>query len=93
MQAIWSFLLDNDFVHAYQHGFVVKFPDGIFRRIFPRIFTYAVDYPEKSAEYFYLFHCTYRYQGFTCLHEISWQVSLPTMSCQQRQDLQIRDNV
>jgi hypothetical protein len=47
MQAVWSFLLDDEFVYAYQHGFIVKFPDGIFRRVFPRIFTYAADYPEK----------------------------------------------
>jgi len=47
MQAIWSFLLDDDFLNAYKHGFVIKFPDGVFRRVFPRIFTYAADYPEK----------------------------------------------
>ncbi|KIJ07066.1 hypothetical protein PAXINDRAFT_90974, partial [Paxillus involutus ATCC 200175] len=47
MQAVWRFLLDADFLHAYEHGLVIKFPDGIFRRVFPRIFTYAADYPEK----------------------------------------------
>jgi len=67
MQAIWSFLLDDDFVHAYQHGFVVKFPDGIFRRVFPRIFTYAADYPEKSAEYFLLIPLHLSLSGFYLL--------------------------
>lgn len=47
MQAVWRFLLDADFVHAYEHGIVIKFPDGISRHVFPRTFTYAADYPEK----------------------------------------------
>lgn len=47
MQAVWRFLLDEDFINAYKTGIVIKFPDGIFRRVFPRIFTYAADYPEK----------------------------------------------
>ncbi|KIO07970.1 hypothetical protein M404DRAFT_134911, partial [Pisolithus tinctorius Marx 270] len=47
MQAIWLLLLDDDFMHAYQFGLVVKFADGILRRVFPRIFTYSADYPEK----------------------------------------------
>jgi hypothetical protein len=32
---------------AYKNGIVVKFFDGIFRRIFPRFYTYSADYPEK----------------------------------------------
>lgn len=47
MQAIWLLLLDDDFMHAYQFGLVVEFADGILRRVFPRIFTYSADYPEK----------------------------------------------
>ena len=47
MQAIWSFLLNSDFLHAYEYGTVIKFADGIFRRVFLRLFTYAADYPEK----------------------------------------------
>ncbi|KAG2336125.1 hypothetical protein BDR05DRAFT_978853 [Suillus weaverae] len=47
MQAIWRFLLDAEFIDAYRHGFIVKFPDGVSRRVFPCIFTYAADYPEK----------------------------------------------
>ncbi|OSD05112.1 hypothetical protein PYCCODRAFT_1385676 [Trametes coccinea BRFM310] len=46
-QQIWLLLLDDDFVHAYVHGFVVKCADGITRRLFPRILTYSADYPEK----------------------------------------------
>ena len=47
MQAIWSFLLDTEFLDAYENGIVIKFPDGIFRWVFLRLFTYAADYPEK----------------------------------------------
>ncbi|KAG1779369.1 hypothetical protein EV702DRAFT_1214493 [Suillus placidus] len=45
--ACWDTLLDQDFVHAYRHGIVLKCADGVLRRIFPRIFTYSADYPEK----------------------------------------------
>ncbi len=34
-------------MHAYEHGVVIKFADGISRRVFPRIFIYSADYPEK----------------------------------------------
>jgi hypothetical protein len=47
MHAIWKFLLDDDFVHAYKFGMVIKCTDGVERRIYPRIFTYSADYPEK----------------------------------------------
>lgn len=47
MQAIWLFLLDSDFLHAYEYGMVIKFADGVFCRVFLWLFTYAADYPEK----------------------------------------------
>ena len=31
----------------YEHGVIVTCADGIVRRVFPRIFTYSADYPEK----------------------------------------------
>ncbi|KAG2744407.1 hypothetical protein P692DRAFT_201656837, partial [Suillus brevipes Sb2] len=43
----WNHLLDADFLQAYRHGIVIKCPDGVLRRVFPRIFTYSADYPEK----------------------------------------------
>ncbi|TBU39473.1 hypothetical protein BD309DRAFT_836154, partial [Dichomitus squalens] len=46
-QQIWLLLLDTDFMHAYEHGIVLTCGDGVVRRIFPRIFTYSADYPEK----------------------------------------------
>ncbi|KAJ3886660.1 hypothetical protein GG344DRAFT_81499 [Lentinula edodes] len=45
--AVWRFLLNNEFLHAYKYGIVIKCFDGIERRIYPRFFTYSADYPEK----------------------------------------------
>jgi hypothetical protein len=47
--ACWKHLLDADFLKAYRHGIVLRCPDGVLRRVFPRIFTYSADYPEKCA--------------------------------------------
>jgi len=47
MQAIWKYMLDDDFIHAMIYGVVVICYDGVKRRIYPRIFTYSADYPEK----------------------------------------------
>ena len=47
LHAIWKLLLDDEFMQAYEHGIVIKCPDGIYRRFYPRIFTYSADYPEK----------------------------------------------
>ena len=44
---IWLLILDDDFMHAYVHGLEHKFIDGVLRLVFPRLFTYAADYPEK----------------------------------------------
>ncbi|KAI0069257.1 hypothetical protein BV25DRAFT_1867060 [Artomyces pyxidatus] len=47
MHAVLRMMLDDEFIHAYQHGIVIKCADGITRRVYPRIFTYSADYPEK----------------------------------------------
>ncbi|KAG2757163.1 hypothetical protein P692DRAFT_201859216 [Suillus brevipes Sb2] len=46
--ACWEILLDEDFIEAYRHGIIMKCADGVVRRVFPRIFTYSADYPEKA---------------------------------------------
>lgn len=46
--AAWALLIqDPEFIEAYKHGIIVECSDGIRRRIYPRIFTYSADYPEK----------------------------------------------
>jgi hypothetical protein len=47
MHAIWRILLDNDFLHAYTYGIVIKCHDGVKQHVYPRIFTYSADYLEK----------------------------------------------
>lgn len=44
---VWRILLNDEFINAYTNGIVIKCHDGVYRRIFPRIFTYLADYPEK----------------------------------------------
>ena len=51
IHAVWRLLLDDDFVHAYKYGIVIKCHDGIERRVYPRIFTYSADYPEKWVNF------------------------------------------
>ncbi|KAF9242150.1 hypothetical protein BU15DRAFT_73077 [Melanogaster broomeanus] len=38
---------DTFFTHSSEHGIVLKCGDGVERRLYPRIFTYSADYPEK----------------------------------------------
>jgi hypothetical protein len=47
MQKIWLLMLDNTFMDAYVHGMLITCGNGVKRRIFPQIFTYTADYPEK----------------------------------------------
>ncbi|KAJ3709517.1 hypothetical protein C8R42DRAFT_699992 [Lentinula raphanica] len=47
MHAVWKLLLDDEFIHAYKFGVVIKCADGEERRVYPRFFTYSADYPEK----------------------------------------------
>jgi hypothetical protein len=49
MHRVWDVLLDEDFVDAYKNGTIIESPDGVKRRIYPRIFTYSADYPEKCV--------------------------------------------
>ena len=47
MHAIWEMMLYKEFMDAYESGIVICFADGVRRWVFPRIFTYSADYPEK----------------------------------------------
>jgi len=53
--AQWKDLLDEEFLHAYEHGVIVACGDNVKRQIFPRIFRYSADYPEKYV----LVFCVY----------------------------------
>jgi hypothetical protein len=47
MHEVWCLLMDDAFLQAYRHGIVIVCIDGVTRRVYPRIFTYSADYPEK----------------------------------------------
>ena len=47
MHAVWLTLLDQEFIDAYVNGVLIEFIDGVTHQVFPRIFTYSADYPEK----------------------------------------------
>ena len=47
MHGVLRHVFDNDFVEAFHHGIVITCPDGVTRRVYPRLFTYSADYPEK----------------------------------------------
>ena len=49
--AIWKIILDDEFVEAYKNGIVIKCHDGVLHCVFPWIFTYSADYPEKYIEH------------------------------------------
>ncbi|KAH9938879.1 uncharacterized protein BXZ73DRAFT_99940 [Epithele typhae] len=46
-QQIWLRLMNTDFMEAYEKGVVYQCTDGVTQRMFPRLFAYAADYPEK----------------------------------------------
>lgn len=69
MQSVWRILLDDEFTDAYENGFVMTLPDGMERRVFPRLFTYSADYPEKWVTFIFM-------QFFSCdFPEYSYPVS------------------
>lgn len=52
MHQVWKLMLDDEFITAYQHGIIIRCADGVLRRVYPRIFTYSADYPEKYVQLF-----------------------------------------
>ena len=40
-------ILKGEFEEVYKNGIIIRFPDGVLRRVFPRFFCYSADYPEK----------------------------------------------
>jgi len=49
IHAIFSLLINDRFIDAYQHGFVLDCGDGHWRRLFSQILMYLADYPEKCV--------------------------------------------
>jgi len=47
MHAVWSKILDDDFIHAYTYDIVIKGVDGVQQHVYPQLFTYSADYSKK----------------------------------------------
>lgn len=47
MHGAWKIILDDEFINAYHYGIIIECIDGVERRVYPRIFSYSADYPEK----------------------------------------------
>ena len=63
--ACWGHIFDDDFLYAYEHGIIVDCGDGVRRRLYPRIFIYSADYPEKYVKSPVVFETTtYSSTGF-----------------------------
>ena len=93
MHAIWSVLLDAEFMNAYIHGIVIKCADGITRRIFPRILTYSADYPEKSViSQFHAHLLNFELQSHSRIYKVPWWPPLPMLSHRERPDQCFGDN-
>ncbi|KAI0668987.1 hypothetical protein C8Q78DRAFT_933009, partial [Trametes maxima] len=87
----WECMLDDEFVHAYEHGIVIDCMDGVRRRIYPRIFTYSADYPEK------MLIATLRDKGRCpcphCLVEFSTVDNLGTSTDQENRRVRAREGI
>ncbi len=59
MHKVLSLIFDQEFSAIHQDGIVIKCADGIMRHIFPRIFTYSADYPEKCVNLYSTHHDYY----------------------------------
>ena len=59
VHAIWCLLLNEDFINAYIFGMIVLCADGIERHLFPQLFTYSADYPEKYIFCYTLYSSLY----------------------------------
>ncbi|KAL0057178.1 hypothetical protein AAF712_016188 [Marasmius tenuissimus] len=47
MQAIWSLIMDDEFLDAYEKSVIYNCADKVKRRFLPEFFSYSADYPEK----------------------------------------------
>ena len=59
-------LLNAAFMTAYQFGILIEFADQITQHVFPQLFAYIADYPEKYASIltFSLYSPTFYLTGY-----------------------------
>ncbi|KAJ3768980.1 hypothetical protein FB446DRAFT_813657 [Lentinula raphanica] len=88
MQAVWDLILDEEFMEAYENGIVLTCGDGVTRRIFPRLFTYSADYPEKVL--LACLKCLGQYPCVHCLTEKNQIDQLGTIPDRRRREKKAR---
>lgn len=73
-------ILEGKFAEAYKNGILIKFPDGITRRVFPRFYCYSADYPEKcvSGLMCTIYPLTHLIAGFSLPRSRTW-ASVPVL--------------
>ena len=49
--AVVERILKGEFEEVYKSGIIIRFPDGVYRRVFPRFYCYSADYPEKYGTF------------------------------------------
>lgn len=81
MHGAWRHLIDEDFQAAYKHGIVVQCADGVMRRVYPRIFTYSADYPEKLVPGLWGHYMRYSYFSRVLLATIRHRGNSPCPRC------------
>ncbi|KAH9953547.1 hypothetical protein BC827DRAFT_1145963 [Russula dissimulans] len=91
MQKIWLLLLDNNFMSVYVHGMLITCRDRVKCQIYPWIFTYTADYPEKV-----LLACIKYLTKCPCPHCLIEKVHIPStgtkVDSQRRSYLHIDNN-
>ena len=86
MHAIWSHLLNEEFMNAYVHGMLVECVDRTVYWFFPWIFTYSADYSEKYIlSHTFLCYLS-QWQDASCLCQEPWGLSMPMMPHNQSGD-------
>jgi hypothetical protein len=86
VHAIWSLLIDDDFINAYTFGIIVLCADGIERRLFPRFFTYSADYPEKYISSFHVLYLNlfFRYRVILSTIKFLGDCLCPLCTCAKK---------
>jgi len=94
MQAVWLKLFDDDeFMHAYLHGFEMDFLDQLMAILFPRFLAHSADYPEKYVVFLILCgNMSYKFsKNSNGLPEIFSNMPMSSMSCFENKDPQNRN--
>ena len=78
MQQVWLLLLDEDFMHAYVHGFEFELAEGEQYLGYPRFLSKSQDYPEKWVFLSFTVELSNYKTGF-CRHVLNTLHDVPAL--------------